>query len=43
MALANLRERLALHFNDEATLDTRVGDGRYEVRIALPYVRERGR
>jgi len=43
MALANIRERLALHFDAEATLDTRVGDGSYEVRIALPYVRERGR
>jgi two-component system sensor histidine kinase AlgZ len=39
MALANIRERLALHFDAEARLDTRVGEHEYEVRIRLPYRR----
>lgn len=38
MALANIRERLQLHFDAEATLDTRVGDDYYLVHITLPYV-----
>ncbi len=37
MALANIRERLQLHFDVEATLDTRIADGRYEIGIAIPY------
>ena len=40
MALANIRERLSLHFDAEASLQTRDTGGQYEVRIALPYVRE---
>ena len=39
MALANIEERLQLHFDAEATLATRTGDGRFEVRIVLPYVK----
>jgi len=39
MALANIRERLQLHFDAEATLDTRVGDDTYQVHITLPYVK----
>ncbi len=39
MALANIKERLQLHFDAEATLTTKVEDGRFEVRIALPYVK----
>lgn len=41
MALANIRERLSLHFDAEASLQTRTSDGHYEVRITLPYVREK--
>ncbi len=41
MALANIRERLQLHFDVAAELSTRVGDGTYEVRIAMPYVKAR--
>ena len=37
MALANIRERLQLHFDVEASLDTRIADGRYEIGIAMPY------
>jgi two-component system sensor histidine kinase AlgZ len=37
MALANIRERLQLHFDVEARLDTRIVDGRYEIGIAMPY------
>ncbi len=37
MALANIRERLQLHFDVEASLDTRVVDGRYEIGIVMPY------
>ncbi|HEV8263135.1 MAG TPA: histidine kinase [Burkholderiales bacterium] len=40
MALANIRERLSLHFDAEASLQTRTSDGHYEVRITLPYVKE---
>ena len=41
MALANISERLQLHFDAEASLATRSEDGRFEVRIVLPYVKER--
>jgi two-component system sensor histidine kinase AlgZ len=37
MALDNIRERLALHFDAEALLSTREADGLYEVHIVLPY------
>jgi two-component system sensor histidine kinase AlgZ len=36
MALANIRERLQLHFDAEASLKTRADDGRFVVRITLP-------
>lgn len=36
MALANIRERLALYYDLEARLETEAGDHRYEVRIVLP-------
>lgn len=39
MALANIKERLQLHFDAEATLTTKSDDGRFEVRIVLPYVK----
>jgi len=39
MAVANIRERLALHYDAEATLTTGVRDGTYEVRIVMPYIR----
>jgi two-component system, LytTR family, sensor histidine kinase AlgZ len=39
MALANIRERLQLHFDAEATLRTRVREDTYQVHITLPYVR----
>ncbi|HEY5762232.1 MAG TPA: histidine kinase [Rhodocyclaceae bacterium] len=37
MALANIRERLDLHFDLDARLETRSENGRYHVRIVLPY------
>ena len=40
MALANIKERLQLHFDAEARLVTRSEDGSFEVRIVLPYVKE---
>lgn len=40
MALANIRERLALFFDLEASLTTETADGRFLVRIELPYRRE---
>lgn len=40
MALANIRERLALFFDLEGTLATEVRNNRYVVRIELPYRRE---
>ncbi len=39
MALGNIRERLSLHFDAEASLQTRVGESEYEVHITVPYVR----
>jgi two-component system, LytTR family, sensor histidine kinase AlgZ len=39
MAVANIRERLQLHFDAEATLDTRVREDTYQVHIVLPYVK----
>jgi two-component system, LytTR family, sensor histidine kinase AlgZ len=40
MALDNIRERLALHFDAEASLDSQVVNGHYQVHIALPYLTE---
>lgn len=40
MALANIRERLALYYDLEARLETEVEDHRYEVRIVLPCQRK---
>jgi two-component system, LytTR family, sensor histidine kinase AlgZ len=37
MALANVRERLALHFDAEAALESRVLTDAYEVHIRMPY------
>ncbi|HEY8117958.1 MAG TPA: histidine kinase [Methylophilaceae bacterium] len=37
MALTNIRERLALHFDAEASLTSRVTENRYEVHIVIPY------
>jgi two-component system sensor histidine kinase AlgZ len=37
MALDNIRERLALFFDAEARLDTRIAGGRYRVEIEMPY------
>lgn len=37
MALANIRERLALHFDAEAQLATRVTGDTYQVHITIPY------
>lgn len=39
MALDNIRERLALFFDAEARLETRIADGRYRVEIEIPYRR----
>jgi two-component system, LytTR family, sensor histidine kinase AlgZ len=41
MALANIRERLQLHFDAEASLATSVADDTYQVHIAMPYIRDR--
>ena len=41
MAVANIRERLQLHFDAEAALETRVGDDTYQVHIRMPYVKAR--
>jgi two-component system, LytTR family, sensor histidine kinase AlgZ len=40
MALANIRERLALHFDVEASLDTEIVGDKFEIRIVLPYRRQ---
>ena len=40
MALANIRERLQLHFDAEATLTTKAADGDYHVHIVMPYIKD---
>jgi two-component system sensor histidine kinase AlgZ len=37
MAVDNIRERLALHFDAEASLESRVNRDSYEVHIRMPY------
>jgi two-component system sensor histidine kinase AlgZ len=37
MALTNIRERLALHFDYEASLSAKVTEDRYQVHIVIPY------
>lgn len=39
MALANIRERLALHFDAEASIKTLANGDVYEVRIVIPYLK----
>jgi two-component system sensor histidine kinase AlgZ len=39
MALGNIRERLALHFDAEASLATKVSDNAYQVHIIIPYTK----
>lgn len=39
MALGNIRERLALHFDAEASLTTKVRDNSFQVHIVIPYTR----
>jgi two-component system, LytTR family, sensor histidine kinase AlgZ len=38
MALGNIRERLQLHFDAEASLTIKAGDSAYQVHIVIPYV-----
>jgi two-component system, LytTR family, sensor histidine kinase AlgZ len=40
MALANIRERLALHFDVEASFATEVVGDNFEIRMVLPYRRQ---
>ncbi len=39
MAMSNIRERLALHFDAEASMTAGPRDGRYQVQLILPYRR----
>lgn len=41
MALGNIRERLQLHYDAEASLTSRVTDDAYEVHIVIPYRSEK--
>lgn len=38
MAIANIRERLQLHFDAEASMKAEIRDGTYKVTIRLPYL-----
>jgi two-component system sensor histidine kinase AlgZ len=38
MALANIRERLQLHFDAEASMRSEIRDGTYRVTIRMPYL-----
>ena len=42
MAFANIRERLALHFDAEASIKTTETADAYEVHIVIPYLRVKG-
>lgn len=39
MALGNIRERLALHFDAEASLTTQISDSTYQVHMVIPYLK----
>ena len=38
MAITNIRERLQLHFDAEASMRSEVKDGSYRVTIRIPYL-----
>jgi two-component system sensor histidine kinase AlgZ len=38
MAIANIRERLQLHFDAEASMKSDVADATYQVTIRMPYI-----
>ena len=38
MAIINIRERLQLHFDAEASMRSEVKDGAYRVTIRMPYL-----
>lgn len=38
MALGNIRERLALHFDAEGQLESKVSDNVYQVHITIPFI-----
>src|SRR5947207_13696833 len=38
MAVANIRERLQLHFDVEASMKAEIRDGTYKVTIRIPYL-----
>jgi two-component system sensor histidine kinase AlgZ len=38
MAIVNIRERLQLHFDAEASMRSEVKDGFYKVTIRMPYL-----
>ena len=38
MAIVNIRERLQLHFDAEASMRSEVKDGSYRVMIRMPYI-----
>jgi two-component system sensor histidine kinase AlgZ len=40
MALNNIKERLTLHFDLEASLKSSQNNGEYKVHIVLPYQRQ---
>jgi two-component system sensor histidine kinase AlgZ len=40
MAIVNIRERLQLHFDAEASMRSEVKDGTYKVTIRVPYITE---
>lgn len=39
MAIANIRERLLIHYDGKAGLETRDSDDRFEIRLIFPYIR----
>ena len=41
MALDNIRERLQLHFDAEASLSAKISKGVYQVHIVMPYIKSK--
>jgi two-component system sensor histidine kinase AlgZ len=42
MATENIRERLQLHFDAEASMQSQAKDGFYRVTIRIPYIKAGG-
>ena len=42
IAIANIRERLQIHYDTQGKLETRLAGNRFDVRLVFPYTRSQG-